>query len=350
MLHWVKLKKLCVRYFSELRWYTLVLVLLFYTVSSWTLLFLANEKALLNTSDFFYWLIVTGSTVGYGDMSPVTSAGKLVVALYVIPLGLSIFALVIGRIASWVSEQWRKGAKGLKPLNVSNHILIIGWNEKRTDQLLKLLIKEKLNTTDNPDIVLCVKADIENPRPSEIEFVHVSSFNQDEDMDRACIATASTILIDNPHDDLTLTTALYCSKRNPKAHKVAYFEDESLVALLQQHCPEVECTPSVAVEMLAKSVFDPGSSLLHHDLLDVEHGQAQFSVKLPSTINDIRVETLFLGLKKHYNATFIGYSAPEKVNKISVNPDFNDIVRPDNKVFYIAEQRINNIDWNSLHL
>lgn len=350
MLHWVKLKKLCVRYFSELRWYTLVIVLLFYTVSSWILLFLAEEKALLNTSDFFYWLIVTGSTVGYGDMSPATSAGKLVVALYVIPLGLSIFALVIGRIASWVSEQWRKGAKGLKPLNVSNHILIIGWNEKRTDQLLKLLIKEKLDTTDNPDIVLCVKADIENPRPSEIEFVHVSSFNQDEDMDRACIATASTILIDNPHDDLTLTTALYCSKRNPKAHKVAYFEDESLVALLQQHCPEVECTPSVAVEMLAKSVFDPGSSLLHHDLLDVEHGQAQFSVNLPSTINDIRVETLFLGLKKQYNATFIGYSAPEKVNKISVNPDFNDIVRPGNKVFYIAEHRINNIDWNSLHL
>jgi len=49
----------------------------------------------------------------------------------------------------------------------------------------------------------------------------------------------------------------------------------------QQHCPEVECTPSVAVEMLAKSVFDPGSSLLHHDLLDVEEGQAQFSVELP---------------------------------------------------------------------
>ena len=350
MLNWVKLKKLCVRYFSELRWYTLVLALLFYTVSSWILLFLADETAFLNASDYFYWLIVTGSTVGYGDMSPATSAGKLIVALYVIPLGLSIFALVIGRIASWVSDQWRKGARGLKPLNVSNHILIIGWNEKRTHQLLKLLIKEKVDTTENPDIVLCVKADIENPRPSEIEFVHVSSFNQDEDMDRACITTASTILIDNPHDDVTLTTALYCSKRNPKAHKVAYFEDESLVALLQQHCPEVECTPSVAVEMLAKSVFDPGSSLLHHDLLDVEEGQAQFSVNLPCTIKDITVETLFLGLKKQYNATFIGFSAPERVNKISVNPDFNDIVRPGNKVFYIAEHRINNIDWDSLHL
>jgi voltage-gated potassium channel len=349
MLQWVKLKKICVKYFSEMRWYTLTLALLFYSVSSWLLLYLADEHTLLNISDYLYWIMVTGSTVGYGDMSPTTPTGKLIVALYVIPLGLSIFALVIGRIAAWVSNQWKRGAKGLKSLNVSDHILIIGWNEKRTDQLLKLLIKEKLDTPENPDIVLCVKADIENPRPSEIEFVRVGSFNQDEDMDRACISTASTILIDNPYDDITLTTALYCSKRNPKAHKVAYFEDESLVVLLQQHCPEVECTPSVAVEMLAKSAFDPGSSLLHHDLLDVEEGQAQFSVDLPDCIDELSVENLFIGLKKQYNATFIGYSSPERINEISVNPNFGEIVKPGNKVFYIAEHRINNIDWNSLH-
>ncbi|MDT0628928.1 potassium channel family protein [Alteromonas sp. W364] len=349
MLNWVKLKKLCMKYFSEMRWYTLLLALLFYTVTSWVFLFLAEEHALLEANDYFYWLIVTGSTVGYGDMSPSTSAGKLIVALYVIPVGLSIFALVIGRIASWVSDQWKRGARGLKPLNVSNHILIIGWNEKRTDQLLKLLIKEKQNTPENPDIVLCVRAEIENPRPSEIEFVRVASFNQDEDMDRACIETASTILIDNPYDDVTMTTALYCSKRNPSAHKVAYFEDESLVGLLQKHCPEVECTPSVAVEMLAKSAFDPGSSLLHHDLLDVEEGQAQFSVDLPLMVNPVSVEALFLGLKKQYNATFIGYAAAEDANQITVNPDFSAVVTPGDKIFYIADQRINDVDWNSLH-
>lgn len=272
-LTWVKVKKLCLQYFSEMRWYFLVLALSFYSSSSWLLLFLAGETQILATHNFFYWLIVTGSTVGYGDMSPTTEAGKWIVALYIIPLGLSIFALIIGRIANWVGEQWKKGAKGMKSLSVSNHILIIGWNEKRTDQLLKLLLKERVDYAAQPDIVLCVRADIENPMPGVIDFVKVQSFNQDEDMDRACVDSAATILIDNPSDDLTMTTALYCSKRNPSAHKVAYFEDESLVALLQQHCPEVECTPSVAVEMLAKSAFDPGSSLLHHDLLD-EIGRA----------------------------------------------------------------------------
>ncbi len=99
------------QYFSEMRWYTILIALSFYTVSSWCLMALAGEDALTNSTDFIYWLVVTGSTVGYGDLSPTTAAGKYIVSLYVIPVGLSFFALVIGRVASWVSFQWLKGVK-----------------------------------------------------------------------------------------------------------------------------------------------------------------------------------------------------------------------------------------------
>lgn len=344
---WLKLKKTMIKYFTTLRWYTIVFILLFYAISSWVLLHFAGETALLGLNDFLYWLVVTGSTVGYGDMSPTTEAGKFIVALYVIPLGLSIFALVVGRIAGWVARQWQKGNKGMHDLNLSGHILVLGWNEKRTLQLLKLILKERQDIEDDPEVVLCVRVDIENPMPGEIEFVQVNSFNRDEDMDRASVATASTILIDNPMDDLTMTTALYCSQRNPKAHKVAYFDDETLVPLLQKHCPEVECTPSVAIEMLAKSAFDPGSSRLHHDLLDV-HGQAQFSMSVPSGIENVDTESLFYNLKKHYNATFIGYSKAEDAQNVVVNPEFNITLNGDDKIFYIAEKRINSLDWASL--
>lgn len=308
---------------------------------------MVGEHDLLIPHDFAYWLIVTGSTVGYGDMSPTTEAGKWVVALYIIPVGLSIFALLLGRVANWVGKQWQKGAMGLNALNLENHILIIGWNGKRTMQLLKLLLIEKASATNNPDIVLCVRVDIENPMPSKIDFVKVLSFNNDDEMDRACIASAATIIIDNPQDDMTMTTALYCSKRNPQAHKVAYFDDESLVPLLQKHCPEIECTPSVAVEMLAKSAFDPGSSLLHHDLLDVYEGQAQFSTTIPNNVDKVKVEALFMTLKKQYNATFIGYAEHNDFHNISVNPSLDAIMRSGDKVFYIADKRINDISWDA---
>ena len=96
-------------YFAESKWYTIVLASLFYAVTSWLLLWAAEEQSLTGSIDFLYWLAVTGSTVGYGDLSPQTDAGKLIVAFYVIPLGLSIFAMVIGRIAAFVGNNGEKG-------------------------------------------------------------------------------------------------------------------------------------------------------------------------------------------------------------------------------------------------
>lgn len=348
MSPWIKLRKIMLQYFAESRWYTILGATAFYAASSYWLLFAAGEVDLIANVDFIYWLAVTASTVGYGDLSPVTSAGKLVVALYVIPLGLSIFAMVVGRIASWVSQQWKKGLLGMNSLQLDEHILVIGWNGQRTMLLLDLLLRERDAMPERPTIALCVKADIANPMPGVIEFVKVDSFNKDEDMDRACIAKARTILIDNPQDDVTMTTALYCAKRNPDAHQVAYFDDESLVGLLQDHCPKIECTPSVAVEMLAKAAFDPGSSMLHHDLLSVEEGQAQFSVKIPDTSPAISVAKLFINLKRKHNAIFIGYAPDGQVKEMVVNPPLETTLNAGDTLFYIAERRINAINWSSL--
>ncbi len=341
-----KLRKMFVRVFAEMRWYSIVLALLFYGTSSWLLLWMAGEESLTQSTDFVYWLVVTGSTVGYGDLSPTTSLGKYLVSFYVIPVGLSIFALVLGRGAGWVSNQWQKGARGLKSLDIEDHILVLGWNGQRTIKLLQLLLRERDSIADNPSIVLCVRADIINPLPNDIEFIKVSTFSNDLDMDRACVADARVVLMDNPEDDLTMTTALYCSQRNPKAQMVAYFNDESLVSLLQKHCPNVECTPSVAVEMLAKSAFDPGSSLLHHDLLDVDHGQAQYSITLPEHLESIKVETLFTELKRQYRATLIGIARGNEALNIVVNPDLDMMIHAQDKVFYIADERIPNLDWH----
>jgi voltage-gated potassium channel len=341
-----KLRKMLVRVFAEMRWYSIVLALLFYGMTSWLLMYIAGEETLTQSVDFIYWLVVTGSTVGYGDLSPSTTAGKYLVSFYIIPIGLSIFALVLGRIASWVSNQWQKGARGLKSLDIEDHILVLGWNGHRTIRLLELLIRERSFIKDDPLIVLCVRADITNPLPGQIEFVKVTTFSNDTDMDRACVANARVVLMDNPEDDLTMTTALYCSQRNPNAQMVAYFNDESLVSLLQKHCPNVECTPSVAVEMLAKSAFDPGSSLLHHDLLDINHGQAQYSVNIPTHIPPIKVEHLFETLKRKYHATLIGMSKADERLNIQVNPDLNLMLSPGDKIFYIADERIIDLHWH----
>ena len=345
-----KLRKALVRYFSQMRWHTVVLALFVYGISSWWLLYLADETALLNPADFLYWMIVTGSTVGYGDYSPTTIAGKYIVAFYIIPMGLSIFAFVLGRAAAWVSEQWHKRAKGLKAVHIDNHILLIGWNAERTIHLLRLLLREREILEEHKPILLCVKVDVENPMTDQIEFVRVSSFNKDDDMNKACIGSASVIIVDNPEDDLTMTTSLYASHRNPDSHILAYFKDESLVKLLTEHCPNVECMPSVAVEMLAKSAFDPGSSQLHFDLLSVNEGQAQFSLTVPRINKSINTNSVFIGLKTDYQATLIGLASANNPKYIELNPELSTQINEGDKLYYIAEKRINDINWEALNV
>ena len=104
-----KLRKLVARYFQDMRWYSIVLAFFLYGLSCWLLLAWADELALTQWPDFLSFLVVTSSTVGYGDLSPASEAGRYVVSLFVIPVGLSLFALILGRAAAWVSSQWFKG-------------------------------------------------------------------------------------------------------------------------------------------------------------------------------------------------------------------------------------------------
>ncbi len=339
-----RLRKVLVKYFIDLRWHSIFIAIAIYMSASWIILELCGETSITRDSNFFYWIMVTASTVGYGDFSPATSQGKYATALFVIPFGLSLFGLVIGRIASFVSYQWRKGVQGLKALNYENHILVIGWNGNRTLQLIRLLLKETQDHSKIKNIALCVKADIENPLPDKIGFVKTSSFSSEVEMQRASINNAACIIIDNPEDDMTMTTALFCSQQNPDAHIIAYFKDEQLGALLKSHCPNVESMPSVAVEMLAKSAMDPGSGLLHQQLLDSNKGMTQYSINYTATAAT-PFENLFNKFKQQYQATLIGIST-QGPDSLELNPELDKIIEPGNTLFYIAAQRIKHIDWS----
>ncbi|MDP6880255.1 MAG: two pore domain potassium channel family protein, partial [Alteromonas macleodii] len=84
------------------------------------------------------------------------------------------------------------------------------------------------------------------------------------------------------------------------------------------------------------------------DLLSIEEGQAQFSVKIPESSHAISVAKLFINLKRKHDAIFIGYAPNGLVKEMVVNPPLDVTLNPGDTLFYIAERRINAINWSSL--
>lgn len=321
----------------------LLLLCFLYAAISWLLLKAAGEQQLTDDiSVFVYFLLVTASTVGYGDFSPQSDLGKWVVILFVIPGGLSLFAALLGKMASMAVEYWRAGILGKRRVKMDNHILLLGWNGQRTMNLIRMLQHEE---TGKRPIILCSRSDIENPLPGEIEFVRVNSFTDDLEMQKTSYTSASCIVVDHLEDDITLSSALYCSNKNPTAHLLAYFNDESLSQLLSQHCPNVECIPAVGAEMLAKAAVDPGSSVLHQELLASTQGMTQYSTEFPKFLEGSSVEPIFNYMKIQHQATLIAIDCGEG---IKLNPSLSTQVDSGATLFYIADERIDDFKWQQM--
>lgn len=69
------------------------------------------EAKITNISDAFWWAIVTVTTVGYGDLYPVTPGGKIIAAMLMI-VGIAILGVLISTLgAGLIESRFSRGDK-----------------------------------------------------------------------------------------------------------------------------------------------------------------------------------------------------------------------------------------------
>ncbi|MEA3228515.1 MAG: ion transporter [Campylobacterota bacterium] len=122
------------------------------------------EANYLNTKietiyDAFYWSIVTMSTVGYGDITPVTNEGKLVATLVIIA-GITVFAFTTSIIVSAFTEKLdeikeRKNVDNL--MNLKEFYIVCGYEDIAQEVVAQLFKNNRLIVLDE-DILRVEKA------------------------------------------------------------------------------------------------------------------------------------------------------------------------------------------------
>jgi voltage-gated potassium channel len=76
----------------------------------------------------FWWAVVTLTTVGYGDMVPATAGGKIM-GVVVMVCGIGLVSTLTGNLASMLVEHKARKRKGLLKVNLTKHVIIVGWSD-----------------------------------------------------------------------------------------------------------------------------------------------------------------------------------------------------------------------------
>ncbi|CAM3835279.1 potassium channel family protein [Vreelandella rituensis] len=327
-------------------WSFLFMLAIAHMTTSWALMALSGEVMAESFTLWVYYYIVSASTVGYGDMSPVSAAGQWGVALYVIPGGISLFAALIGKATVSVSTFWRNQMQGKGNYTaLRGHTVVIGWHGEATEKIIDIL---KADSQLPDEIVLCVVKDINNPRPADVKFVKGASFSDADFLKRAGIEGASRVIIYDQCDERVATVALSAYHlKGAGCHLVAHCDNPATATMLRRTLPGIECTEALALEMLVRSATDAGISRVVNELLAVDHGATQFQTRLEQVPEGAVFGTLFSNAKAQHNVTVLGVSSCSHDSDM-LNPPADRPIQSGDLVYYMASQRLTPEQFGSL--
>lgn len=294
---------------------------------SWMGYAVLGEELAKSPVNMIYNYVVTGSSVGYGDLAPQTAAGRLFAAFWVIPGSLAGFAWIIGRIIQHLSSSARKKMTGTAEYShVRDHVLIIGYVKGETDALITETQPGKSST------ILMSQDNIEGRVPGDLPWVYAPDLADVDALKRAGVDGAQKVMVMIGDDDATLATCLALCGNWPGKRVVALFRDGRKASLLNGNCPSVEAVVSPAASLLARASDGPGTASVIHRLL---------SVKIDDTLehaswtgNDVTVAEIAKVMSNHQCllvAIGSGKGEPDLV------PDPNTVVHNGENVYYIGK-------------
>ena len=338
-------------FLMQLPWLALLGATLLLFGISWGLLLIVEpaDSAIIQPDTFWWFFVVTGTTVGYGDFTPVTSEGRVIVAIFNMFGGITLLGGFIGKLASDIGLLYQRSLKGLGSFRfMNNHIVIFGWQGDRTRRIIQAI---RADTSECRDIVLCATQEIDNPVHELASYIQGPHLGAEDVLKRAGLVQANRIIIDCIDDDHTLAVSIaVAGKASPNAHIVAYFDTVEYAQLLQNLGRDVETIVDPSGDLLVRSMQDPGSSQIHEQMLSPLIGDnTQFSAIVPGHISHkIPYIDMLLALKKHYNATLLATAVEDQWANVEINGQAD--ITAGTRIYFVGHQRIDpaQLDWSLL--
>lgn len=240
-----------------------------------------------------WWILVSITTVGYGDIVPVTPAGRLLGVL-VIFTGVALVSMFTASVSSIFVAQKLKEERGLKKITQTNHIILCGWNSN-AEQILNVIFRKAAP----PAVVLInqlpddqVQDILFKFKKKPLQFIR-GDFAQEEILNRANLRKARSVLIipdastgPNPRsDERTILTAFSVKALQPKIKVYAHILDRDNEPYLKKaQVDNYVVSDAFTGILMGEMVSEPGVPQSIQNLLSAEQSKHLEQVELPSEL------------------------------------------------------------------
>ena len=249
----------------------------------------AGNQGFHSVFEALYWGIVTISTVGYGDITPITREGKFFASLLISGGIVLVSALTATFSATLINRMNVLKGEGLKLNKLKEHLLICGWSESG-EELLEEIIKAGLDR-EKP-IVLVTEYDKSELGVDIGKYVlyKKGDFTKESVLIEVSAPNASEVVIlgerkeglsDRNVDARTALTAMLVKTMNPRAKIfVEVLHDENAEVFEKRlGVNGVFIYGKVIGRLIFSSIVTPGAEKLLEELLTCEGAVRKVKVK-----------------------------------------------------------------------
>lgn len=288
--------------------------------------------------DALWWTMTTVVTVGYGDLSPSTDAGRIFTMVLLYTIGIGAMGIIIGKIFDSITLYKKMKEEGKLAYKGTGHFILVGSSRDK----LKNVVDEILHSNIKCEIVII---DHSNESPVQNDRVHFVSGNPAEEevlmqaniLESRSVAVFTDDRIDLPEyaDGKTLLIASrveHISKHYKKnLYTIAEIMKEKHIALFEHaNVDEFILSNESVSKLMAHAAIHPGSSRLFKQLLSNTEGENLYEiVKKPhwKTYKDAAMDLFDQG------ATLLSDG-----NALDVARRHNEEIPEDAKMFVICDE------------
>lgn len=220
-------------------------------------------------TDVVYFTMITVSTVGYGDIVPVSTRARLVDALVVTPIRFGIWFLFLGTAYQLIIRHYMEGYRmATLQAKLDRHIIICGFGHSGLAAARELLARD----VDSSRIVAI---DRDEDRVRLAGNLTISAFQGDSTQEtvlrEAVIERAKAVIIAAGRDDTSALILLTARHLNPGVRIIVSAKNEENVKLFRQGSADAIVSPATFGGYIMAAAVDHGHMVQYlDDLLTAE--------------------------------------------------------------------------------